>query len=237
MENYTENSYMPQKLYVRNSGNCGLNDEPMSLVPDDDRLSQNLLILAYKKPVTITELAKKIGIPTAYIENIINKLTDGELMKRMGDGKVYTDFIIYDPEDSIKYIKDHEQFASDNAAMFCEPMEKAIEKLKSSDFYSERLERYMIINIASSAQWNSLQPHVRPQIFPERPYGGAWIAFGSRYPENYKIPDEKKGKEEYSLSGQRDIQIDEYLGSKNKATITRVIPEPTSHPITLILLL
>jgi len=28
-----------------------------------------------------------------------------------------------------------------------------------------------------------------------------------------------------------------YLGSKNKATITSVTPEPTYHPITLILLL
>ncbi|MBR6637990.1 MAG: RNA polymerase sigma factor, partial [Lachnospiraceae bacterium] len=31
MEKYTENSYMPQSLMVRNSGRCGMNEEPMSL--------------------------------------------------------------------------------------------------------------------------------------------------------------------------------------------------------------
>ncbi len=58
-------------------------------------LTQNVLILAYEKPVTETELAKALGTPTAFIEPIIEKMIAGELMKRTDSGKVYTDFIIY----------------------------------------------------------------------------------------------------------------------------------------------
>lgn len=34
-----------------------------------------------------------IGIPAAYVEPIVEKLVDGELMKKVGN-KVYTDFMI-----------------------------------------------------------------------------------------------------------------------------------------------
>lgn len=114
MENYTENSYMPKKMFLRNSGRGGLNEEPMSLVRDDMILEQNLLLLAYEKPVTVSELSKAIGVATAYVEPIVKKLVDGELMKQMGDGKVYTDFIIYDREDNWKYAKDGEKFVEEN---------------------------------------------------------------------------------------------------------------------------
>ena len=50
----------------------------------DDKIAQNLLILAYDKPVTVTELAKAIGIAAAYIEPVIDKLVSGELLKRVG---------------------------------------------------------------------------------------------------------------------------------------------------------
>jgi len=55
----------------------------------------------------------------------------------------------------------------------------------------------------------------KPQILPDRPNGGKWIAFGTIYPENYRIPKEKQGKEEYMMSGRRSATVDSYLGSQN----------------------
>jgi len=52
-------------------------------------------------------------------------------------------------------------------------------------------------------------------VFPDRPNGGRWIAFGYRYSENYRMPDEKRGKEQYGMSGERWVNIDEYLKGKN----------------------
>ncbi len=76
----------------------------MSLV-EGDLIAQNLLILAYEKPISISELSKTIGIPAAYIEPIIKKLIDGELMVRMDSGKVYTDFVITKPQNDLQYFK------------------------------------------------------------------------------------------------------------------------------------
>ncbi len=215
MEGYIENSYMPQRLIVRNSGRCGLNEEPMSLAKDDDILVQNLLILAYEKPITITELSKKIGVAAAYVEPLINKLVDGELMKKIGDGRVYTDFIIYQADDYVKYIKEEEEFTQKHFDAYCEPLKEAINELKETDFYSKALERYMMIHIAAEGLWRASQKNCPPQIFPERPNGGKWIAFGTIYPENYTIPEDKRGKEEYLMSGQRLTHIDKYLNAND----------------------
>ena len=77
MEKYQENSNMPQYLAVRNSGMCGMNEEPMSLT-EGDVLAQNLLILAYDKPLAVSELAKAIGVAAAYVEPVVEIFVNGE---------------------------------------------------------------------------------------------------------------------------------------------------------------
>lgn len=62
MENYTKQSYEPESLVMSISGRCGFDGMPFGLV-GNDKIAMNLLILAYDKPVTVTELAKAIGIP------------------------------------------------------------------------------------------------------------------------------------------------------------------------------
>lgn len=214
METYTENSYSPQILAVRNSGRFGIDGEPMSLV-EGDPLAQNLLILAYEKPVGITELSKAIGVSAAYVEPIVNKLVNGELMKRMGDGKVYTDFIIYQAEDNVKYIKEQEAFAEAYAEPYCDAVKTAIGELKQTSFYDRRLERFLLIYVAEEYLYKCLENLRAPQIFPDRPNGGGWIAFGTIYPKNYSIPAEKQGKEEYGLAGLRRSGLDRYLDAEN----------------------
>ncbi len=100
MESYTKQSYEPEVLWVCSSGESGLNGEPFSLIKDD-KITMNLLILAYNKPVTLPELANAIGISTVYIEPVVERLIKCELMKKTGD-KVYTDFIIFDEADRTK---------------------------------------------------------------------------------------------------------------------------------------
>ena len=232
MKSYVENSYIPQRLIVRNSGRCGLNEEPMSLADDDNLLAQNLLILAYENPISITDLSKQIGVAAAYVEPVINKLVDNELMERMGDGKVYTDFIIYHAEDYVKYIKEEEDFAEKYLSSYCTPIKEAIEELKATNFYSKALERYMMIHVACDGLWSASQKNCPPQIFPERPNGGRWIAFGTIYPENYVIPEDKRGKEEYLMSGQRLTRIDKYLGADDLKIYnyeTSLYPFPKDH--------
>ncbi len=215
MNKYLESSYKPQYLAVRNSGKFGLNEEPMSLT-EGDALAQNLLILAYEKPITISDLSKAIGVATAYVEPIVERLVDGELMQKMGDGKVYTDFIIYHADDYVKYIHEQEGFVEQHIDIFTKPLVGAIEELKQKPFYSQRLERFMVIQIAEKGLYESMESvRAKPQIFPDRPNGGKWIAFATVYPENYSIPKKNRGKEEYMLSGRRCTTIDKFLDASN----------------------
>ena len=214
MEKYTENSYKPENLWVANSGMIGLNDEPMSLV-NDDLLAQNILILAYDKPVFVSDLARAVGVAAAYVEPIVNKLVEGELMVRMGDGKVYTDFVIYHESDFDKYVKDQEKFALNYFDIYGDAVKEAIEKLKATDFYSQRLERFLLIHVANEALYRAVDANVKPQIFPNRPNGGRWIAFGTLRSSQPVRSQGEDPKEDYSLSGERTTRMDQYLDYKN----------------------
>lgn len=213
MDTYKENSYSPQRLFVSWSGSSGENDEPLSLVPYDDLLTQNLLILAYDKPITVSELAKAIGVPTAYVEPVVDKLVDGELMKRTDGGKVYTDFILYEPMDFRKYLREEETFAADYAPLYCEPMTDAIAQLRQTSFYSKRLERFLLIHMAMDIVQDSLRPYMPPMVYPERPHNGAWIAMG--HVQKAQEENTYTGKEEYLMAGLRTTTVDDYLGAKN----------------------
>ena len=214
MENYQENSYMPQWLAVHCSGRFGMNGEPMSLT-DGDTLAQNLLILAYEKPISISDLSKAIGVAAAYTEPVINKLVAGELMKRRGDGKVYTDFIIYHASDHVKYVHEAEAFVEEHIEAYTDPLKIAIKELKETSFYSQRLERFMMLQIAEGLFECMESIRKKPVIWPDRPNGGKWIASATIHPQNYSIPEDKRGKEDYTLAGRRYTGIDSYLDAKN----------------------
>lgn len=60
MKTCTKQSYAPELLHLSCSGAVGLNKEPFSLVGSTDTLAQNVLLLAYEKPVTAAELANAL---------------------------------------------------------------------------------------------------------------------------------------------------------------------------------
>ena len=117
MEKYSSQSYKPVRLYIANSGNNGINNEPQSLI-SDDLIAQNILWLSYDSPKTIEEISRLLGIPTAYIEPIIEKLVAGELMKNNGS-RYYTDFIIFSMKEKEQYITQQKQFIKSNYEQTC----------------------------------------------------------------------------------------------------------------------
>jgi RNA polymerase sigma-70 factor (ECF subfamily) len=134
MENYTKQSYEPVNLHIWFSGWSGVNGRPSSLTTGG-LIAQNLLYLAYKEPITESELSKAIGIPAAYVEPIIKQLVDDELMRRIGD-KVYTDFIITTKADREKYVPAQKQFFAENSNVFMKAIKEGLKKIKSLNFYS-----------------------------------------------------------------------------------------------------
>ncbi len=220
MKTYSEQSYMPKFLKICNSGSCGANMEPMNLV-EHDVLGQNLLIAAYESPISVTDLAKTVGVAAAYVEPVVDKLVREQLMKRMGDGRVYTDFIIYTMRDHWISNPDKERFCDDNMDRYLPPMQKALELFRQTDYYSEQLERFLLIDVTSAAVWWAGEPHRKPQIFPERPNGGRWIAFGtvsdiSCCEEDIDIPPAAyRTRENYGMGGVRSTSLDRYAGGRD----------------------
>ena len=115
------------------TGIPGFNDEPYTLVKDD-KIAMNLLILAYEQPVTLPELSDAIGISTAYIEPIVDRLVDGELMKRTGD-RVFTDFIIYSEEDRISGLELQKELAVKLFDSLWQEIEEGLDALRGVEYY------------------------------------------------------------------------------------------------------
>ncbi len=222
MENYAAQSYAPEKMWVSISGQEGLNQEPFSLV-GNDIIAMNLLILAYEKPVTVTELAKAIGIATAYIEPIIDKLVNGELMKRVAD-KVYTDFIIFNENDrtatfvaekalSQKLYKDIWSIMDQGFAEFHEQdyykRQSPTQHIKLDSFFAVRTVSHVIMRIRDEVCGGS-EPF---DNYPERPNGGKWYAMGNRHSENTQNGEYNK----YVINGEASYIIEDYCGLKKLA--------------------
>ncbi len=140
---------IPGRLNVTTSGAVRM--EMQSTVAND-LIMQNLLILAYDKPVTISELSRMISIPAAYIEPIVDRLCDMELMAKTESGKVYTNFIIYNSKDAIERFPRQKKFAADNFDTIWTILEGMLDKVRAKEFYKALapdsrvdLERHMLL--------------------------------------------------------------------------------------------
>lgn len=219
MEYYERQSYQPILLSVSSSGCSGMNGEPRSLV-EEDLIAQNMLYLAYDKPVSETELAKATGIPAAYVEPVIRKLVEGELLRRTGS-RLYTDFIIYTAEDRERYIPAQKSFVMDHFDELWKPYEEFYDSLQRTACYGQcsgekknALELFCFFNIFDYGLYRAFSSVFNTeQVFPDRPDGGRWIAFGHVQEEN-TVKDKAAEAYRYSYGGQNNLWLDNYLGAR-----------------------
>lgn len=190
-ESFCRQSYEPDALYISCAGEEGLHQEPFSLVPLSDRLSQSILILAYEKPLTEGELARALGVPAAFVEPAVRKLTEGELMCRTEGGKVYTDFIIYTDRDRKATFDRQLAVVEAHFPLFWEEVEGGLAELKEKPFYKRQKERArakLELHFCIKALMNA-HISVRNEVTGAMPYsqypyrrdGGRWLAMGNRY--------------------------------------------------------
>lgn len=221
MENYAKQSYEPDILYVSCSGGAGLNNEPFSLVKND-KIAENILILAYEKPITEVQISKILGIPTAYIEPIVNKLVDGELIKRMPSGKIYTDFIIFTEKDRTATLDKQKEIVLKYFNLFWTPMVEGIKELREQEFYlkqsdnnRKKLENHFCIHtliygtIRVRDEITGIMPYSE---YPYRKNGGRWFAHGNKYSANYDYTNTTYFK--YGISGEARTEKENYQNVK-----------------------
>lgn len=217
MEQYEKQSHTPERLEVSCHGCPGLNGEPWSLVAGD-MMKQNILIIAYDKPITVIEIARALGIPTPYIEKAVDDLIKSELMGSKGSN-VFTDFMITGPEDLLKKLETEIEFTEQNYTSIWNILSSAISELDSlgwvrvlADHKRTILEYYYILHILSSGIYTAISRMVSAkETYPTRPNGGSWIAIGNRYPQDFDFSSYKAG--EYCYGGERSVCYENFLGA------------------------
>lgn len=206
----TENN-LPGYLYLSFGGSEGLKNEPISLA-EDDPIAQNLLILAYEKPISVTDLSKAIGIPAAYIEPIVKKLVDGELMKETDSKKVYSDFIITRPQDKLRGFKPQLDFAHRHFDTIWTIIEKMSESISKMPFVQEmdeeqrtKLDRYAVLKALQDFQHYGTGKIEAPR-FPKRRDGGHWFAQAVAFEAGYDMTEYNKASQYMIHGGHRTTE-------------------------------
>ncbi len=185
MEKYSRISYEPKEVSLGIWGSSGFGNEPFSLI--HSQIESNILILAYEKPISISELADTIGMPCAYIEPIVEMLVDGELVGKTKGGLVYTRCFMQKYEDSFGDILAQETLADKYAEKIWEIVWGNIEPLTKREVFIQMSEKqkatmvlFIIKQIISECILSS-RPKEDCDIveLPERPNGGKWLATGT----------------------------------------------------------
>lgn len=184
MREYGEKSYHPGKLSLSCTGEPGSNFEPM--VCTQRKSAQNILLAAYKSPLTITELCEELGISAPYMEDEVEYLVKNQLMREVSKGKYQTDFLILpgnnpNPAKRIyatvfpEYYEKLVAFLESKKAVLTEA------RFNTAGFTWERL-LWVYIHILSDIAVNLYRYEhnisVKHADMPMRPNGGKWIAFG-----------------------------------------------------------
>ena len=223
MEEHTTHA-MPSTLRITFSGGGGRDGMPMSMV-ENDLIVQNLLIHAYEKPVTVQNLARTVGIPTVYIEPIVDKLVRAELMKRTDGGLVYTDFMIYTPQNTQERFDEQLAFCHERFDEFWKPAAELIEKLYALDWMQEmnprqkmKAERFTVLRALQKFCLDKRGLKEDEPRKTERPDGGSWTAFGFSYPPGFDSDTEKKYRHYSILGGHRSCIRGDVPGAKQVAT-------------------
>ncbi len=190
MEKYSQISYEPQTASIGIWGNTGLKGEPFSLMRSD--IEANILNLAYENPVSVRGIADTMGMPSAYIEPIIDSLIKGELMGRTAGGLVYTRCFVQKYENAFGDIPAQEKLADQYASRVWEIVWKRIEPLTKRNDFAEMSDKQkatmllfvmnqMLSDIVHKSRPDSEHSPKQP---PDRPDAGRWLATVTVYAHN-----------------------------------------------------
>jgi len=216
MEKYSKISYEPKIASIGIWGNCGLIGEPFSLMRSD--IEANILNLAYENPVSVRGIADTMGMPSAYIEPIIELLIRGELMGRTASGLVYTRCFVQQYEDAFGNIPAQEKLADEYAASVWQIVWKHLEPLTEREEFvnmSDKQKATMLLFVMNQMLREVLQKsrpdsEHTPNNPPERPDAGRWLATVTVYEHNQirDNPYDGSGPVQVGYSSKNDGKCD-----------------------------
>lgn len=184
MKPYSELSFEPKSIRTGIQGSTGFGNEPFSLVHSP--IEENILIVCYERPLSVKDIGDTLGIPCAYIEPIIDKLVNGELLGRTDGGLIYTRCFMQTYESSFGDLSAQEALASAKAASVFDVFWKHIEPLCAREEFIAMNDKQkvtlllVLINDALYRTTNRVTVDCENDLtLPERPNGGRWLMIGS----------------------------------------------------------
>lgn len=201
---YADVSYAPKRLTIGIWGHAGAANEPFCYMRS--LVAQNILVLAYEKPISIRDLSEALAIPTPYVEFEVEKLIDGELLGKTAGGLIYTRMFLRTEEESYGNVAAQEALAAEIAPVLWQMMEEGLAPLWEDETSATRtfsdkqtaIFRLMLVNrLLSETLFSSEMQQHSSDIQPlNRPNSGSWLATGTVYEYGQRLRTHK-----YSYSG------------------------------------
>ena len=201
---YSEVSYAPKQVTISIWGNVSRKSEPFCYM--DSLIAQNILVLAYEKPISIRDLSAALGIPTPYVEHEVKILVRGEMMGRTHGGLVYTRIFMQTEEDGFGNVEAQEALAAEIAPIMWRMMEEGLAFLWSDHasatrtYTAKQMATFRLMLANQMLEWVLFSPQMDmrdPDVTPmPRPNGGWWLATGTVYEYGQALYTHK-----YSCSG------------------------------------
>ena len=195
MEKYSSLSYEPKKISIGIWGGDSIRSEPFTLL--HSLIEGNILYLAYEKPIAIREIADTLGMPAAFLEPLVDKLVDGELMGRTEGGLVYTRCYMCSCRERLGDVDRQEKLAEKYAENIWQIFWKHIQPLTEREQFAAMSEKQKATMILFAIDHCLTQVILRTKPtpppnwseYPERPNGGKWWAILKVYDEANEIID------------------------------------------------
>ena len=102
----------------------------------DRKLPGNILLSAYDKPATISELSLELGVASPYLEDELEVLLKHELVRKVGD-KYQTNIIIFTDAYEKRVLEKFKPVYEASAAFFNEKISALLPALKELNFYGK----------------------------------------------------------------------------------------------------
>ena len=193
MREFGERSFKPETLILSCQFFPGADGEPMSCAKR--KSAQNILLAAYRQPLSVEELCVELGIAAPYIEDEVQYLTENQLMWKVGADRYQTDFVILETPSPRMYDKIVDAcfpafsdklfaFLEDHRSLLTSP------EYNPAGFSWERLlwvYIHMVTEFMTSRYKGEECRVITSDKVPERPNGGRWIALG--YAESRENPE------------------------------------------------
>jgi RNA polymerase sigma factor (sigma-70 family) len=135
-------SYRPIKMSVGHSGTPGKNNEPDTLLKS--LLYQNIAYAAYREPLTIEEIARKLEVGCPFVEEALDNLLYSDLVKKIGN-KYQTSFFITDKKERNKLLDLMIERSEEIAVKFYEVLVNVLDKIRRVGFLGCDLDKDILL--------------------------------------------------------------------------------------------